>query len=543
MGNLTRRRFMQNGLLAGGALAMGDRACTAATPTIRRTKLSPVAYEQVRLLEGPMREQFDRNHAFFLALSEDSLLKPFRQKAGLPAPGEDMGGWYTFYADFNPKGPFHGYIPGHSFGQYLSGLARAYAQTGSKPTQQKVHRLVEGFSKTITPKFYVDYHLPAYTFDKTCCGLIDAHQFAQDPVAMRALGPATDAVIPFLPERALNRKEMYARPHKDEAYCWDESYTLPENLFLAYQRSGEVRYREMAKKYIEDESWFTPLSEDQNVLPGEHAYSHLNSLCSAMQSYWNLDEERYLRAARNGFRMIQEQSFATGGWGPNETFVKPGSSTLAESLTKTHSSFETPCGAYGHFKITRYLLLETGDSRYGDSMERRALQHDPGREAAATGRHELLLLGLQRQGAEGLLRRQVAVLFGDISAGHGGLRHQRIHAERPGCVREPVCAVRVALAAGWSCVHTDADNRISGFAREHDRVEAGSATDVRGDVAYSGMGRTEDAHCREWQGNRCGCEAGDVCACAADVEERRSHRARDRYAAATGDDSLSAGGR
>jgi hypothetical protein len=68
--------------------------------------------------------------------------------------------------------------------------------------------------------------------------------------------------------------------------------------------------------------------------------------------------------------MIEEQSFATGGWGPNETFVKPGSNALAESLTKTHASFETPCGAYGHFKITRYLLLETADSRYGDSMER-----------------------------------------------------------------------------------------------------------------------------------------------------------------------------
>jgi uncharacterized protein len=371
MCNLTRRRFVQSGLLAGGALAMGPRLRAAdATRAPRQTQLSQWGYEQVRLLDGPLREQFDRNHAFFLALSEDSLLKPFRQKAGLPAPGEDMGGWYTFYPDFSPKGPFHGYIPGHSFGQYVSGLARAYAQTGSKATQQKVHRLVEGFSKTITPKFYVDYHLPAYTFDKTCCGLIDAHQFAQDPVAMHALGSATDAVIPFLPERALNRREMYARPHKDEAYCWDESYTLPENLFLAYQRSGEVRYREMAKKYIEDESWFAPLSEDDNVLPGEHAYSHLNSLCSAMQSYWNLDEERYLRAARNGFRMVQEQSFATGGWGPNETFVKPGSTALAESLTRTHSSFETPCGAYGHFKITRYLLLETADSRYGDSMER-----------------------------------------------------------------------------------------------------------------------------------------------------------------------------
>jgi uncharacterized protein len=371
MGNLTRRRFVQNSLLTGGALAAPRGAMAlGAVQTSRRTQLSQVGYEQVRLLDGPLREQFDRNHAFFLALSEDSLLKPFRQKAGLPAPGEDMGGWYTFYADFSPKGPFHGYIPGHSFGQYVSGLARAYAQTGSKPTQQKVHRLVDGFSKTITPKFYVDYHLPAYTFDKTCCGLIDAHAFAQDPVAMRALGSAMDAVIPFLPGRALNRKEMYARPHKDDAYCWDETYTLPENLFLAYQRSGETRYRAMAKQYIEDESWFTPLSEDQNVLPGQHAYSHLNSLCSAMQSYLNLNDERYLRAARNGFRMIEEQSFATGGWGPNETFVKPGSTMLGESLTKTHAGFETPCGAYGHFKITRYLLLETADGRYGDSMER-----------------------------------------------------------------------------------------------------------------------------------------------------------------------------
>ena len=89
-----------------------------------------------------------------------------------------------------------------------------------------------------------------------------------------------------------------------------------------------------------------------------------------MQSYFNLNDPKYLRAARNGFRMIEEQSFATGGWGPNQAFVKPGSTTLAESLTKTHSSFETPCGAYGHFKITRYLLLDKADSRYGDSMER-----------------------------------------------------------------------------------------------------------------------------------------------------------------------------
>jgi DUF1680 family protein len=39
-------------------------------------------------------------------------------------------------------------------------------------------------------------------------------------------------------------------------------------------------------------------------------------------------------------------------------------------VVRVGSSFETPCGAYGHFKITRYLLRVTKDSRYGDSMER-----------------------------------------------------------------------------------------------------------------------------------------------------------------------------
>ena len=54
-----------------------------------------------------------------------------------------------------------------------------------------------------------------------------------------------------------------------------------------------------------------------------------------------------------GFAFVLAQSYATGGWGPNEGFVKPDTDELAESLTKTHSSFETPCGAYGQFKVTR----------------------------------------------------------------------------------------------------------------------------------------------------------------------------------------------
>jgi len=375
MAQHSRRTFLKGGAavaalsLTGariaGAHAMLDPGDVASAP------LSQFGYGDVALMDGPMRQQFDANHALFLALNEDMLLKPFRQRAGQPAPGDDMGGWYDNSDEFDPHGSFHGFIPGHSFGQYLSGLARAYAVTGSRPTQDKVQRLVRALAPTIATRFYDGYHLPAYTYDKTSCGLIDAHQFAADEKALSVLNAATDAVLPHLPAKALARAEQYAIPQKDEAYCWDETYTLPENLFLAYRRGAGSRYRDLAIRFIEDDLYFGPLAEGENVLPGEHAYSHVNAFSSAMQAYLVLGNEKHLHAAKNGFEFLRAtQSFATGGWGPDEQFRKPGSGEIGESLKNSHAHFETPCGAYGHFKIARYLLRATRDSRYGDSMER-----------------------------------------------------------------------------------------------------------------------------------------------------------------------------
>jgi len=378
MKKLNRRRFLALGAAATGAtlahkplLAFASPAGASPAPYVAIIPgIHTFDYNQIELLEGPMRQQFDTNHEFFYRLDDDKLLKPFRQLAGMKAPGEDMGGWYSIDPAFNGRGSFHGFIPGHSFGQYLSGLARAYAVTGSKPTQEKVRRLVQQFAPTVCSAFYDDYHLPAYTYDKTSCGLIDAYRFAGVEQALAVHTAATEAVVPHLPEKALSRKEQYARPHKDEAYCWDETYTLPENLFLAYRLTGNPRYRELATRFIEDDLYFDPLSRGENVLPGEHAYSHVNAFSSAMQAYLVLGNPKHLRAARNGFDFLRStQSFATGGWGPDELFRVPGSGEIGASLSKSHASFETPCGAYGHFKIVRYLLAVTGDSRYGDSME------------------------------------------------------------------------------------------------------------------------------------------------------------------------------
>ncbi|MDE2163401.1 MAG: glycoside hydrolase family 127 protein [Alphaproteobacteria bacterium] len=368
MGQYSRRSVMQAGsaVLATGAFAGQGTAATSPTAPM----LSPAGYADVTLLDGPMLEQFRAQHQTLLAMDDDALLKPFREAAGQPAPGPDLGGWYNAVAHYNVPADFRGFIPGHCFGQYISGLARAHAITGDRATAEKVSRLVAGFAPTITPHFYDGYALPAYTFDKTNIGLLDAYAFAGCRDALDVLNRATDAALPHLPEKALTRAEMAVLPHPNIAFGWDESYTLPENLYLAYRRGAGERFHKLAQRFLLDREYFDPLAAGDNVLPGKHAYSHMNALSSAMQAYLVDGSTKHLRAAKNGFDFILAQSFATGGWGPNEGFITPGSGTLGDSLNTTHANFETPCGSYGHFKAVRYLMSVTGDSRYGDSMER-----------------------------------------------------------------------------------------------------------------------------------------------------------------------------
>ena len=371
---LSRRSFMKTTGLAVASLGSNPWLFADQDSRIR---LSQFGYGDVELAPGLAQTQFEQTQAVLLGLNDDSLLKPWRLRAGLPAPGPDMGGWYDEVPlDKTPSGG-HGFAPAHSFGQWISALSRGYAVNGDARTRVKVQTLLDMYSPAISGKFYTGFRFPAYDYDKVVCGLIDAHQFAGISNAWPLLERTTDAAMPHLPPHALDRDEPQRQwrasvgdPTSND-YCWDEPYTLPENLFLAWERGAGARYRELAGRYLLDKTWFDPLAEDRNVLANHHAYSFCNSLSSAMQAYIADGSDKHLHAAKNAFDMIvTTQSFATGGWGPNESFSAPGSGTMYASLTKTHSSFETPCGSYAHFKLTRYLMQVTGDGRYGDSMER-----------------------------------------------------------------------------------------------------------------------------------------------------------------------------
>src|SRR5580700_9134926 len=135
--DLSRRDFLRG---ASAALALGTVArrspAISAPPKIA---FSEFDYADVRLTGGPFKDHYDRILASYLALDNDRLLKVYRQRAGLPAPGDDMGGWYD--AD--------GFVPGHTLGQYISGLSRYYSTTKDPACAAKVRALVKGYAATL----------------------------------------------------------------------------------------------------------------------------------------------------------------------------------------------------------------------------------------------------------------------------------------------------------------------------------------------------------------------------------------------------------
>ncbi|HUO15388.1 MAG TPA: beta-L-arabinofuranosidase domain-containing protein [Verrucomicrobiae bacterium] len=353
---------------AGSAISAGwcSRAQGA---NILTSPLEQFEYGDVTLASDLHEKQLGETHALLMSLSDDSLLKPLREMSGQPAPGEDLGGWYHYDPEFK-SGQNHGigFAPSCAFGQWVSALARMYAIRKDQATRDKVLRLNRLYAQTVSDDYYEKNRFPTYCYDKIVCGLIDSHKYAGDPDAFSILDHTTKTALPHFPPRAIEHGKPW-RVNKDETWTWDESYTISENLFLAYQRGASQQYRELAIQYLDDD-YYGPLAEGRNVLAGRHAYSYVNSLSSAMQAYLTLGSEKHLRAARNGFDMLLRQSFVTGGWGPDEMLRAPDSPDIYESLNDTHCSFETPCGSYAHFKLTRYLLRVTRESRYGDSMER-----------------------------------------------------------------------------------------------------------------------------------------------------------------------------
>lgn len=341
----------------GGSLLLLLAVCQAAIPRDARV-LQPFDYHGVTLDDGELKRQFDEVRSYYLRIPNDDLLKGFRLRAGLSAPGVDLGGWYT--AD-----------TGHIFGQLISGLSRMYVASGDVRCREKVNGLLAEWAKCIEPDGYFYYSRKPnfhYTYDKMVGGLVDAYQYCGNKESLSWLSRIADWAIANLDRE---RKYMDVK---------SEWYTLSENLYRAYLVTGDKKYREFAEVWEYKEYWDiyankADIFERQPFYNTEglwyHAYSHVNTLSGAGAAYL-VKGEQYLDTLKNAYDFLQEtQVFATGGYGPEERLLPK--EQLVRALSVWPNSCETQCSSWAGFKMGKYLLSCTGDAKYGDWMERLAL--------------------------------------------------------------------------------------------------------------------------------------------------------------------------
>src|ERR1700693_655196 len=140
---ITRRNVLRQGTAA----PLGIFSGYARAAGTKLDLLSQFEYGEVQFAPGPLARQLDENREILLNLSEDSLLPPYRLREGLPAPGQDLGGWYDTDA----------FAPGFTYGQWMSALARYYAATGDPACRDKVSRMIRGYAATIHSqgKFFI----------------------------------------------------------------------------------------------------------------------------------------------------------------------------------------------------------------------------------------------------------------------------------------------------------------------------------------------------------------------------------------------------
>lgn len=370
---LNRRDFLGTVVLSPIAQsALAQTATSGAerkTTPYRKVMLEAFDYSGVTLRPSIWQKQSSAGRDFYYGLSNDDILHGYRVAAGdSSAPGRPLGGWCT---------PNSNTV----FGQWLQAMARMQQATGDKDLREKAGVLVTEYAKcwpqmsSGTPRGAgrsaaggAMGGLGHYPYEKLVGGMLDMHHYAGHPDALSVCDKITEAAVTNLNrDRVPANREPWAL-HSGRPGEW---YTLGENLYRAYELTGNSMYKEFGDVWLYPAYWgkFAETSDPKDA-QGVHAYSHCNTFSSAALAYDVTGDPKYLNIIKNFYDWMQKrQTYASGGYGPDERFVFS-DGALGDSLEVYSASFECPCGSWAGLKLSKYLMMYTGEARYGDWIER-----------------------------------------------------------------------------------------------------------------------------------------------------------------------------
>ena len=339
------------------------------------TEMEPFVYDDVALEDSHWRSQLMETAEYYLAVPDEDLLHLFRQKAGIASDSLGLPGWYSTNCGV--------------FGQILGALAKMFVVLKDSRLKEKALYLFTEWGKCADRNASV-LENDTYVFDKLLGGFLDLYEYLGEKNAEKYISKLTDSAAARF-DRGIRRDGL-----QDAALCQAnmiEWYTLPENLYRAYELTGNEKYRKFAEVWDYDYFWDKLNAKDFQIGP-RHAYSHVNSLSSAARTYEVTGERRYLMAAANGYdEIFARHTFATGGFGPAECLFPDKDGYLGDSLKSTwddapekliytnfgggHAirsdawgSCEVSCCSWAVFKLCNYLLRFTGKASYAAWAEK-----------------------------------------------------------------------------------------------------------------------------------------------------------------------------
>ncbi|MCH9276985.1 glycoside hydrolase family 127 protein [Bifidobacterium amazonense] len=339
-------------------------------------RLRSFRYANVALSDGHWKRQRDHVVNLYLSLPDDDILQSALRGTGVDIGARGLGGW------------------GGTFGQMLASFAKLYAVTGDFRLKAKAIDLFERWF-ALAGEHDELLRLGTYDYEKMLGGLLDMDEImgydAQGRVR-EAVSRLTDAAMRDFDE-SIPRDGLQDGRMKGQI----EWYTLPENLYRAWLRYGDGKYRDYAGRWRYDYLWDKVAARDFASIGPRHAYSHVNALSSLAREYEATGDAGDLDVLRAAYdELLARHTYATGGYGPGENLFVERDGYLGFMLmspwdlhgedptfrnfagervarSDAWGSCEVSCCSWAVFKLCDYLLRFTGEARYGAWAERMLL--------------------------------------------------------------------------------------------------------------------------------------------------------------------------
>lgn len=370
------------GVITASADAPG---VTGKNPVVLKSPPTVIPFkpEDVRILEGPFRENQTRDIDYMLSIEPDRLLHMFRVNAGLPSAAKPLGGW---------ESP-HVWVRGQGMGHYLTACALMYASTGDERLKARADAIIAelatcqqalqkqgsnpGYLSAFPEAFFDNLDAnrqtwaPWYVIHKIMAGLLDMNLYCRNAQALDVLEKTADWVKFRVDRRSEDQMQQSLKV---------EFGGMGEVLANLYAVTGKPDHLRLARCF-DHKAVYDPLAAGEDRLDGEHGNTLIPKIIGASRVYELTGEQRYRDIAEFFWSSVAlKRSFAHGGNSDREHFFP-----VAEFSEHLSPMAAETCNTYNMLKLTGKLFGWEPSAAKMDFYERALFNHILGSQDPVKG--------------------------------------------------------------------------------------------------------------------------------------------------------------